>query len=51
MLKSVFELSYFTGKSPREKVNFFKISKGRYFLQSGRADIILPFFEISKCTF
>ena len=44
----------FYKKNIREKVNFFKISKGRYFLPAGRTDIIFGlrekenFFEISK---
>ena len=44
----------FYKKNIREKVNFFKISKDRYFLPAGRTDIIFGlrekkfFFEISK---
>ena len=40
MLKSVFELPLFYKKNVSEKLNLFKISKGRYFLPGGRTDII-----------
>ena len=48
MLKSVFELSYFIKKHVGEKVIFLKISKVRYFLLSGCADIIFGLLETFK---
>ena len=45
MLKSVFELSYFTRKTSVVKVSFFTISKSRYFLL---ADCININFDLFK---